>query len=163
MLTSFTQMKLYLVRHGQAKAEKEDPARPLSEIGKLQVKKVAVILARLRLQVHEIWHSGKLRAEQTAAIIAESLSPACSLKKVEGLAPLDEPSAILDALEGMQEPLMLVGHLPHLSRLAGLLLTGNPAKEIVQFEPGTVAALEKKEAWGLKWMLAPALALPLCG
>ncbi|HDD66024.1 MAG TPA: phosphohistidine phosphatase SixA, partial [Nitrososphaeria archaeon] len=62
-------MKVYLVQHGEAKREEEDPARPLTEEGKREVEDVARFLAELGVRVDRILHSGKLRAAQTANIL----------------------------------------------------------------------------------------------
>ena len=53
-------MDLYLMQHGEARPELEDPARPLSERGRQEVGWVARAAARLRLEVGVIQHSGKL-------------------------------------------------------------------------------------------------------
>jgi phosphohistidine phosphatase len=59
------------------------------------------------------------------------------------------------------EPLMLVGHLPHMARLASLLLTGNPNREVVRFRNATVVCLERVEAdWVLLWAFGPDLVAP---
>lgn len=153
-------MELYLVRHGEAKPEAEDPTRPLTERGKDEVRKVAQHAARKGIRVFDIWHSGKLRAQQTAEILAEALSPAQGVKGVEGLAPLDEPAGIQEELERAEGNLMLVGHLPHLSRLAGLLLAGDAHREVVQFLPATLVALAQMEGgWAVQWILTPEIAV----
>jgi phosphohistidine phosphatase len=69
-------MRLYLVQHGEAVAEDVDPARPLSATGQSDVTKVARFLAASGLSVSQVLHSGKLRAEQTAALLAAALAPA---------------------------------------------------------------------------------------
>lgn len=153
-------MELYLVQHGQAKSKQEDPARPLSDRGKEEVRKVARHAARIGLKVSEIHHSGKLRAEQTAQILAEEISPPLGIQKVKGLAPLDDPATIKEELEQAEGRLMLVGHLPHLSRLASLLLTGNSEKEVIHFQMGAIIALTRKEGgWGVKWVLTSDLVI----
>ena len=50
---------------------------------------------------------------------------------------------------------MLVGHLPHMSRLASLLLLWDSGREVLDFKPGTVACLEKVGGWRVKWMISP--------
>jgi phosphohistidine phosphatase len=51
---------------------------------------------------------------------------------------------------------MVVGHLPHLSRLAALLLTGDPAKEVVKFRYSGVLALTKEQGrWSVAWYITP--------
>jgi phosphohistidine phosphatase len=127
-------MDLYLVQHGAAAPEAEDPARPLTDRGRREVGQVARAAARAGLEVGRIAHSGKLRARQTAEILAGELHP---------------PSA---------EPTMLVGHLPHLSRLASLLLVGDPEHEVVAFRMGGIVCLGNDTGrWKVTWMLTPEL------
>lgn len=54
---------------------------------------------------------------------------------------------------------MLVGHLPHLSKLAGLLLAGDPERKVVGFRQGGVACMERDEAggWSVAWVVTPGL------
>ena len=152
-------MHFYLVRHGEAKADTEDPARPLSDRGREEVRRVARHAGTLRLEVAEIRHSGKLRARQTAEIMAEHLAPRRGVHEAEGLAPSDDPEEARAELEAAKEPLMLVGHLPHLSRLASALLVGDPEREIIRLEAGAIACLEKANmGFRLLWILSPELA-----
>jgi phosphohistidine phosphatase len=59
-------MKLYLVQHAEAKTEKEDPLRPLSEKGLKDLEKVSSFLEDRSIKVTRILHSGKQRARETA-------------------------------------------------------------------------------------------------
>lgn len=152
-------MHVYLVQHGEAKSEAEDPARPLTDRGREEVQRVARHAAALALQVEEICHSGKLRARQTAEILAEHLSPRRGTREMDGLAPTDDPVKARAAIEAAREPVMLVGHLPHLSRLASSLLVENPGREIIRFRMGAIVCLTRAEsAWLLQWVLTPELA-----
>ena len=149
-------MRCYLVRHGEAKAGAEDPARPLSDRGIEEVQRVARHAAALGLEVAEIRHSGKLRARQTAGILGEHLKPRLGTREVEGLAPSDDPTKARVELEVAKEPLMLVGHLPHLSRLASALLVGDPEKEIISLGIASVVCFARSEAgFRLSWLLTP--------
>jgi len=153
-------MHLYLVQHGEAKAEKEDPARPLTDRGREEVRRVARHAMGLTLWIAEIHHSGKLRARQTAEILAEHLSPARGVREIEGLAPNDDPGKVRTELEAGEESLMLVGHLPHLGRLASSLLVGDPAREVIRFRTGAIVDLARLEGrWVLQWILTPEIAL----
>jgi phosphohistidine phosphatase len=59
-------------------------------------------------------------------------------------------------VEAAREPLMLVGHLPHLRRLASLLLVGDPEREIIRFRNGAVVCLVTMEGrWLVQWVLTP--------
>ena len=149
-------MQLYLVQHGKAASEAEDPSRPLTAEGRDDVQRVAACVARMKLQAATIYHSGKLRAKQTAELFAQALAPA-SVEEIGGLAPLDEPATAKALIEGADRSLMLVGHLPHLSRLVSAL-TGTQ-QESVKFHMGGVVALVRGEAgWQVVWMLTPEIA-----
>ncbi|MBI4528417.1 MAG: phosphohistidine phosphatase SixA [Deltaproteobacteria bacterium] len=149
-------MEFYLTRHGEAKAEHEDRSRPLSDRGKRQVEEVGEALAQKGIEVSEILHSDKLRAKQTAEILARHLSLQDRLRRIDGLAPSDDPVIAKAELETAGGSLMLVGHLPHLSRLASLLLIGDPEREIVDFPTAAVVCLSREEGnWQVSWTLAP--------
>src|SRR5437764_14321457 len=107
-------MDLYLVRHGEAKPAFEDPACPLSIAGAEAVRRMADWAARTGVTVDQIRHSGKTRAEQTAALLAERLNPAQGMIAVAGLEPNDPPVPLAEALRHEHSTLMLVGHLPFL-------------------------------------------------
>lgn len=149
-------MNLYLVQHGEAVTEGVDPERPLSERGRQEVGAVARFAAlNCHLNVARIQHSGKLRARQTAGILAASLALPEPIE-VDGLAPLDDPALWTSRCQELTESIMLVGHLPHLARLTGALLCGRPEAAPVRFQMGGVVALGKEEGrWALRWMLVP--------
>ena len=148
--------QLYLVQHGKAASEAEDPSRPLTAEGRDEVQRVAAWVAKLNLQVATVYHSGKLRAKQTAELFAQVLAQA-SVEEIGGLAPLDDPAAAKALAEEADRPLVLVGHLPHLSRLVAALTESQ--QEVVKFQMGGVVALVKEEAgWQVAWMLTPAIA-----
>ena len=69
---------------------------------------------------------------------------------------MDDPGLWALRLAGMTANVMIVGHLPFMPRLAGLLLCGDQAKTFVHFEPGAIACLERLErGWTIAWMIAP--------
>lgn len=151
-------MRCYLVRHGEAKSEQEDPAKPLSDRGREEVERVARHAAVSGVEVAEIRHSARLRAQQTAEILAEHLSPRRGIREAEGLAPGDEPERARVELETAEEPLMLVGHLPHLNRLTSALLFGGPERDVIRLEMGAIVCLDKTDAgFRLLWILTPDL------
>ena len=57
-------------------------------------------------------------------------------------------STRLPHLSGDQGSIMLVGNLPHLSRLVSLLLTGNPEIEVVRFRNAGIVCLTTKRRSG---------------
>ena len=110
--------------------------------------------ARIGIKVDQIRHSGKLRAEQTARIFAQRLDPPKGVIAVKGLNPKDLVTQVAASLHGEQESIMLVGHLPHLSRLVSLLVSGDPDTEIVRFRNAGIVCLTQKEAkWAIHWVM----------
>ncbi|MCP4400724.1 MAG: phosphohistidine phosphatase SixA [bacterium] len=152
-------MKLYLMQHGSAMSKEENSARPLSAQGIKDVEKVAMFLSRVgsASQLSEIRHSGKRRAQETAEIVARSLGQQERVIAVDGLNPNDDIPPVAAMLQQEDADLFLVGHLPFLNRLASQLLSGNPERELLQFQPGGVLCLLGQGDWKLCWMLIPTL------
>jgi len=153
-------MKLYLVRHGEATTEAEDARRPLSRNGRSEIEKLARHLARVAAipDSFTIRHSGKLRAAQTAEILASYLRPAGPPEVATGLTPNDPPQEALDLIEDASTDLMLVGHLPHLAKLASLLIAGDPGRLALSLSGGGTVCMEVHAGnWTLNWMVVPAL------
>jgi phosphohistidine phosphatase len=154
-------MQVYLVQHGLATREEDDPERPLTAEGRAEVERVARAAAAAGVRPDSILHSGKNRARQTAEIFAAHAKPAQGVRAVEGLGPRDDPQRAKERLERADAPLLLVGHLPHLGRLAGLLLAGDAEREVVAFRNGGVVCLERREkGFALRWILTPELLVP---
>ncbi len=150
-------MTIYLVQHAQAKPKEDDPQRPLSDQGLSDIRKVATFLGNRGIQVSRILHSGKLRARQTAETLSEHLHPSGGLSETDGLAPLDDPAVWAGRLADADEDLMLVGHLPHMSKLSALLLTDNAEQPVIRFQMGGVICLERDEEgrWSVAWLVVP--------
>ncbi|MGB5260521.1 MAG: phosphohistidine phosphatase SixA [Gammaproteobacteria bacterium] len=148
-------MRLYLAQHGHAVDKQEDPTRPLSEAGMHDVRRIAQQLGDAGVQVARVWHSGKLRAEQTAVRLAKQVLPTGKPEQTDGIAPNDSVEEFVADIDVWQEDTLVIGHLPFMSRLVSLLLTGNPDQQSVQFTPGGVVCLERisPEHWILAWML----------
>ena len=157
-------MKLYLIQHGEAKTEKENPERPLTERGRGDVLKVAQFLAQTNIEIDRIWHSNKKRAIETAEIIADALKVEELCEGREGLAPNDPVEGVAKEInqitpEDEIENLMIVGHLPFLQKLASLLLTGSDAQTSVQFHQGGTVCIERlnQGPWQFVWAIPPDL------
>jgi len=155
-------MKLYLVQHGEAepKARSEGEDRALTRHGRRDVARVAAFVERAGIEVTQIRHSDKRRAQETAAILAEQLSPAGGTSLLPGLGPEDDPRRTAELINRESRPLMLVGHRPFMERLAGLLVAGSPDRLVVCFEPGGIVCLEqeaKTRAWSIAWAVTPEL------
>jgi phosphohistidine phosphatase len=152
-------MQLYLVQHGAAKSEAEDPKRSLSAEGLKTVERMAEHLSSLTLHVDRIEHSGKERARQTAEIMAAHLRPEGGTRQVAGLSPNDDVVPMRERLQNESGSLMIVGHLPYLSRLLSVLLGAQQDRALVAFQMGGVVHLEHEDdgEWRLRWILAPEL------
>ena len=151
-------MKLYLVQHGEALPKTEDPQRPLSEQGRQDVRAVAALLQSGGVRVARVWHSGKLRAEQTAQLLAGAVLPrGRKPEAIEGIAPNAPVADFSIDADVWEEDTLVAGHLPFMSRLVALLTTGDSEREIVAYRPGSVVCLERADAghWVVLWMVRP--------
>jgi len=144
------------VQHGLALSKEEDPERPLSEKGKAETRKVAAFLGSKGIKVSRLWHSKKLRAVQTARIIAGAVK--CEdVTEREDLSPNDPVEKFGQEIIVAGSDVMIVGHLPFLQKLASLLLTGSSDKEVVSFRFSGVVCLEYEQIWKLAWFVLPDL------
>jgi len=152
-------MRIYLVQHGEAKSEQEDPRRTLTDNGIREVQKVADFLRPLTVEVDTVWHSGKSRAQQTAELLATTLGAQARVVAREGLGPKDSVAPMKEALEHAGGNVMIVGHLPFLGKLVALLVTSHEEIEIVEFQYGSVVSLERgiDGSWKVRWMITPGL------
>jgi phosphohistidine phosphatase len=151
-------MKVYLVQHAEAMSKEENAERPITDAGRHATADVAILAAKMGVEVQQIRHSGKTRAEQTAQILAETLGPADGVMAMEGLAPLDDVEPVAIELAGQSNPVMLVGHLPFMERLASLLLTGNAERSVVRFTNSGIVCLARDKEWYLPWAITPEIA-----
>jgi phosphohistidine phosphatase len=150
-------MKLYLVQHGAALTKEENPDRPLSEVGREDVRSLAMLIPKEGLANVSILHSTKLRARETAEMIAAAVG--LRAEEVEGLGPSDSVAAWLKRAAEAGDDLMLVGHQPFVGRLATSLLAGREEPAAVSFEPGAAVCLERADdgSWAVRWMIGPSL------
>jgi phosphohistidine phosphatase len=150
-------MRLYLVQHGEAVAEDADRARPLSATGQSDVTKVARFLAASGLSVSQVLHSGKLRAEQTAVLLAAELAPGRTPVARPGLNPKDPTDDLAHEVGAWDQDVMLVGHLPFMAKLVSRLVAGREDAGVAAFQPGTVVCLERagQQSWTIGWMVRP--------
>lgn len=154
-------MFICLVQHAKARSEETDPARPLCEKGLADITKMASYTSGLDLSINEIFHSPKLRAKQTAQVLADYLRPPKGLSGTDGLKPNDDPSVWAERLKTMTDNTILVGHLPHIGKLASLLLCGDADKDLVDFKMAGIVCLKRDEsgAWSLQWMITPEITI----
>jgi phosphohistidine phosphatase len=150
-------MKLYLVQHGEAVPKDEDPERPLSARGELDVHAVAAMIRDAGITLERVWHSGKRRAEQTANIFAAAVLTGGVVEVVRGISPNDPVAEFASDADVWEGDTLVVGHLPFMSRLVALLAGKDQQSEIVQYYPGSIICLERVavDRWVIIWMIRP--------
>ena len=143
--------RVYLVQHGLAVDKTEDPERPLSKAGIQQTSMMADTLLRAEVPVSSIFHSGKLRALQTAEIIANTLGVP-DISCADGMSPNDDVTLLAQNLKVNNA--LYVGHLPQLDKLVTHLVTGNVNDELIKFKNSGVLCLSKqKKHFLINWYL----------
>ena len=105
-----------------------DSTRPLSEPGKEASARLAGAAAARGVSAELFWHSGKLRARQTAELFQQACNPHAALSAARGLQPMDPPGLLLDQLLEEKRSIVLVGHMPHLARLLRALCGEPPGR-----------------------------------
>ena len=75
------------------------------------------------------------------------------------MAPNDDIEPMRVRLQTESKNVMLVGHLPYLSRLAARLLGFGADRTVVRFQMGGVLRMERDDdgSWAVGWMLVPEL------
>jgi len=138
-------MHLYLAQHASATSKEEDPTRPLTAQGQEDIVRTGVFLSLFeRPKPSRIIHSDKLRRQQTAQILDEAWG--ChAIEKNLDLPPHSDPNIWANRLIEVHEDTLLVGHLPHLQHLAGILLCHDAQREVIHFRnAGSLAWSIKK-------------------
>jgi phosphohistidine phosphatase len=143
---------LLLVHHGDAVGPGVDPARPLSSVGRAATDRLASTVAARGVKPDAIWHSGKLRARQTAEFFWRACNPLASFTAERGLLPDDPPQWIRDRLTGEERSILIVGHMPYLPRLLATL-TGSNADTFSFPLHGCVALETAGDRWNEIWKL----------
>jgi phosphohistidine phosphatase len=152
-------VQLLLIRHAHALDGDDDAARPLSPRGRKQVRALARALHRAGVfAAGEIWHSPLVRARDTAALLAQRLGTRAKLVEMDGLAPGNDPAVVAALLKFHRQPLAIVGHEPHLSALASLLVAGAAAPAVFALRKCAALALERdNDRWTVRWLVSPDL------
>jgi phosphohistidine phosphatase len=160
-------MKLYLLRHGIAEETGHgDPVRDrerrLTPEGAERVHEIARGLRRLGVKPEVILTSPLVRARQTADIVAEVLGLGDRLEETEHLGVPPDSTALVRQISKLRprpDAVMLVGHEPHLSEFAALLIAGTTGAALA-FKKGGLARLEAPvleagRCATLEWLLPP--------
>jgi phosphohistidine phosphatase len=144
---------LFLVHHGEAVGPDVDPQRPLSSRGREQVERLAARAAARGARPTVVWHSGKLRARQTAEAYWRVCNALADLSATRDLQPDDPPEWMRDRLRGETHDILVAGHFPHLPRLLTLLLTGRsePVPAFPQHGLVTLVSKDGGQTWSEEW------------
>ena len=153
---------LYLIRHTDAIDLEPDGARPLSAEGHEQVRRMAAFWRTCgEAPPREVWHSPLVRARETAAGLATLLGWKAPLQAVAGLQPEDDPTRLIPRLNAVEHSLAVIGHNPHLTTLATLLVTGRETPPAFTVRKGAMIALEfsgsASRGWVVQWQIDPGL------
>jgi len=124
------------------------------------VDRLAAEAARRGAKPDVIWHSGKLRAKETAEAFWRACNPFAAFAATRDLQPDDPPQWIRDRLRGESRDLLIAGHYPHLPRLVELLLDARPERPglHVPLPQNGVVALrsdDEGETFSEEWRLDP--------
>jgi phosphohistidine phosphatase len=130
-------MELILWRHAEAEDSIPDIGRRLTAKGQKQADKMAVFLRSRLPQDTRILVSPAMRTQQTAQALTKRFitEPA--------IAPGASPQAILEAADGTEGCVLIVGHQPALGEVAALLMAGKP--EYWSIKKGAVWWFSRRE------------------
>ena len=154
-------VRLFLVHHGEAVDPGIDARRPLTEQGCDEVARLAQAASGKGAHPDIVWHSGKLRARQTAEAFWRACNPLATFSATRDLQPDDPPGWMRDRVLGETRDILIAGHFPHLPRLLALLLGSRPDEIGLADGPGSfplhgVVALATEDdgaTWEELWRL----------
>jgi len=138
-------MRVILFRHGPAGKRdaarwSDDSKRPLTKRGLERTALAAEGLRRFLGRAGRVVGSPLERARQTARLIGESMAPECQVETLEALAPGAPVRETLRWLRDLKTGagVVVVGHEPHLGKLAGVLLFGSSGSALPMKKAGAV-------------------------
>ena len=156
-------LELYLVRHGVAAERGEDypddSKRPLTPRGIARLKKEARALEALGVGFDVIITSPRVRARQTADVLAESFKSKPAVTLSDSLAPAGTPTAVMQDItkHARRARIALVGHEPNIGELAARLIG---ARSPLEFKKGAICRIDfevlpPKGLGQLRWFVTP--------
>lgn len=152
-------MALFLVQHGRSAAKEVDPDKGLTAQGIQETELIAQVASGYAIPVAKVVHSGKKRAEQTAAIYHTALSVKEPIAVIAGINPLDDVHSFAANIRS-EDNMMVVGHMPFMQRLVSLLTAGSDTIRVYQFQNSGIVCLDMSDVdgvsdWFIKWTLNP--------
>src|SRR5712692_5183643 len=158
--------ELYLMRHGVAVTRgsgefADDANRPLTPESKKKMREIAKGLGRLGFAPDWAVSSPLVRAVETVEIIADSLTAKVPTDSCDALRPGGSPEALISFLakHPNRKRILVVGHEPDLSEMAGRLIGGSRHLHLAFKKGGccliTLDQLPPKSPGELVWWLTP--------
>ena len=154
-------LQLHLLRHADAGDQGawrgDDAERPLSDKGYAQAERLALHLALVGFEPDAVVSSPKVRARQTAEIVASALGRDVRLDdRLGGSLPLEAVEAVLRDAGDVGRP-VLVGHDPDFSELLSTLTGAD-----LEMKKGALARIDLPDGLQggrgrLRWLLPPDL------
>lgn len=125
-------MHLYLMQHGVCFSKDLDPEQPLSPLGREAVERSARALRAMGCRFDLMLASPKLRAAQTAAIVAKALHyPEADIQVTETVKAMASPRDTLEFLDRCgAKHVFVAGHQPHLGKLAGRVISADGSADL---------------------------------
>jgi phosphohistidine phosphatase len=162
-------MDLLIIRHAIAEdrdafapSGRDDSERPLTAEGREKMRRVAEGLRGVVASIDVLASSPYARALETARIVAASYGMADDdIEVVDALVPERPLDRFVSWIQrrSMPDVVAIVGHEPHLSRLATWLMSGLPESRVELKKGGAcLVAFEGQPGPGvgvMRWLLTP--------
>ena len=155
------ELELYLLRHAHAGNsttwDGPDSERPLSAKGRRQSELLGAFLADRAFAPDAIVTSPKLRAKQTAQIVADALGIGVSVDdRLGGPLDIEQLNSLVEGVGGTS--VVLVGHDPDFSDIAAAL----SGTEFLPLKKGALVRIDvslpiQPSTGVLRWLLPPEL------
>jgi phosphohistidine phosphatase len=156
-------MKLYFMRHGKAvdaTLMENDAERPLTDKGAKRVRRIANFLASMQVNPSVIYASPRVRAQQTATIVAEALSKTVTTRNEVNFEFNPEDVKTLIANYSHDSEIMFVGHNPSMSEVASAITGARITLEVGAIICANVTPYNIHDgelAWAINWSLVKAI------
>jgi phosphohistidine phosphatase len=150
-------MYLYFVRHGDASNDaRSDRERPLTEKGKKRTQQAASVLAALAVAPAAVYSSPRVRARQTAAILARALDASVTIRDEMDFDFSPLGLHLLIENHAPDAEILLVGHNPSISEVVNALTGAS-----ISMRKGAIACVELPQGASvggeLLWLMPPRL------
>lgn len=137
-------MKVFLLRHSIAAYGGPDPDRSLTQEGQHHAESLArFIRDNSFFDYEEVWCSPYRRARQTAKPFMDEQPGPINYQEMDCLVPFGEPMEVLSKLIELHHSVLIVGHNPHLSQLARILLGVNQSHVHLPFKKSGLMAFKR--------------------